>query len=167
MDESDPLVRPSRATARFCGLRPQQRCIATLTGVRPQGVSILPFVAPDVEDDAFGRIREQYPPIVTTGQVAELLDINPRTVLMMAADGRLPASRLPGSRKFHFFLEDVLKALRQHMVRPGETTLTEADLAEAEEAEEAEVVAPVKKKAAATRSRRPTAKGGRASGRGS
>lgn len=128
----------------------------------PQGVSILPVVAPDVEDDAFGRIRDQYPPIVTTAQVAELLDINPRTVLMMAADGRLPASRLPGSRKFHFFLEDVLKALRQHMVRPGETTLTEADL---EEVEVAQVVAPTKKKVATTtRTRRPTAKGGRASG---
>lgn len=126
-----------------------------------QVVSILPIVAPDVEDDAFGRIRELYPPIVTTAQVAELLDINPRTVLMMAADGRLPASRLPGSRKFHFFLEDVLKALRQHMVRPGETALTEADL---EEAEVADVGPPVKKKAAATRTRRPTAKGGRASG---
>ncbi|MGI8683574.1 MAG: helix-turn-helix domain-containing protein [Acidimicrobiales bacterium] len=115
-------------------------------------------MAPDVEDDAFGRIRDQYPPIVTTAQVAELLDINPRTVLMMAADGRLPASRLPGSRKFHFFLEDVLKALRQHMVRPGETTLTEADLAEAEEPEP---VAPVKKKAAATRTRVATSSKGR------
>ena len=127
----------------------------------PQGISILPVVAPDVEDDAFGRIRDQYPPIVTTAQVAELLDINPRTVLMMAADGRLPASRLPGSRKFHFFLEDVLRALRQHMVKPGETTLTEADL---EEVELAEVVVPTKKKAATTRTGRTTAKGGRASG---
>lgn len=126
----------------------------------PQGVSILPVVAPDVEDDAFGRIRDQYPPIVTTAQVAELLDINPRTVLMMAADGRLPASRLPGSRKFHFFLEDVLRALRQNMVKPGETTLTEADL---EEVELTEVVAP-KKKGATSRTRRTTAKGGRASG---
>ncbi len=109
-----------------------------------------------MEDDAFGRIRDQYPPIVTTAQVAELLDINPRTVLMMAADGRLPASRLPGSRKFHFFLEDVLKALRQHMVRPGETTLTEDDLAEVDEPEP---VAPVKKKAAATRTRATSSKG--------
>lgn len=121
-------------------------------------MSTLAGVAFDLEDDAFGRIREQYPPIVTTAQVAELLDINPRTVLMMAADGRLPASRLPGSRKFHFFLEDVLKALRQHMVRPGETTLTEADL------EAAEAAPPARKKAAATRARRPTAKGSRASG---
>ena len=69
-------------------------------------------------DDGFARIREQYPPILTTAQVAELLDLNPRTVLLMAADGRLPASRLPGSRKFHFFLEDVLDTLKQHRVAP-------------------------------------------------
>ena len=145
----------------FCALSPKRKQIKVVDWCSPQGISILPVVAPDVEDDAFGRIRDQYPPIVTTAQVAELLDINPRTVLMMAADGRLPASRLPGSRKFHFFLEDVLKALRQHMVRPGETVLTEADL---EETELAEVVAPTKKKVATTRTRRTTAKGGRASG---
>jgi excisionase family DNA binding protein len=70
------------------------------------------------KDDGFARIREQYPPILTTAQVAELLDLNARTVLLMAADGRLPASRLPGSRKFHFFLEDVLDTLKQHRVTP-------------------------------------------------
>ncbi len=84
----------------------------------------------DADDEGFERIRQQYPPIISTAQVAELLDINPRTVLIMAADGRLPASRLPGSRKFHFFLDDVLRTLRQHMVKPGETTLTEEDLNE-------------------------------------
>ena len=115
-------------------------------------------MAPDGEDDAFRRIRDQYPPIVTTAQVAELLDINPRTVLMMAADGRLPASRLPGSRKFHFFLEDVLQTLRQNMVRPGETTLSEEDLAEAEAAPKP---ARPAKKAAAGRTGRPSAKGRR------
>lgn len=66
------------------------------------------------------RIREQYPPILTTAQVAELLDLNPRTVLLMAGDGRLPASRLPGSRKFHFFLEDVLDTLQVNKVVPQE-----------------------------------------------
>jgi excisionase family DNA binding protein len=75
------------------------------------------------EDRRLERIRERYPPILTTAQVAELLDLNPRTVLLMAGDGRLPASRLPGSRKFHFFLEDVLDTLQANRVasaeRPG------------------------------------------------
>jgi excisionase family DNA binding protein len=79
------------------------------------------------EDRQLARIREQYPPILTTGQVAELLDLNPRTVLLMAGDGRLPASRLPGSRKFHFFLEDVLDTLLANRVssdggQTGKTT---------------------------------------------
>lgn len=80
------------------------------------------------EDASFARIRREYPAILTTGQVAELLDLNPRTVLNMAADGRLPASRLPGSRKFHFFLEDILQALRGHMITPG--SITQEELAE-------------------------------------
>lgn len=70
------------------------------------------------EDGVLARIREQYPPILTTAQVAELLDLNPRTVLLMAGDGRLPASRLPVSRKFHFFLEDVLDTLQVNKVVP-------------------------------------------------
>jgi excisionase family DNA binding protein len=96
-------------------------------------------------DDGFERIRQQYPPIITTAQVAELLDINPRTVLMMASDGRLPASRLPGSRKFHFFLDDVLGTLRQNMVKPG------AEPVEELEDEDVAEAPPAKKK-------RPTAR---------
>jgi excisionase family DNA binding protein len=64
------------------------------------------------------QIRRQYPPILTTAQVAELLGLNVRTVMAMALDGRLEASRLPGSRKYHFFLENVLDTLSQHRVGP-------------------------------------------------
>jgi DNA binding domain, excisionase family len=55
---------------------------------------------------------------LTTAQVAELLGLNVRTVMAMAIDGRLEASRLPGSRKYHFFLESVLDTLAQHRVGP-------------------------------------------------
>ena len=68
-------------------------------------------------------MRRAYPPILTTAQVAELLDLNPRTVLNMAGDGRLPASRLPGARKFHFLLEDIIDTLKAHRVTPGEIDL--------------------------------------------
>ncbi len=102
----------------------------------------------DQVDDGFERIRQQYPPIITTAQVAELLDINPRTVLMMASDGRLPASRLPGSRKFHFFLDDVLGTLRQNMVTPGAAApIDELDVEDVEVAE----APPAKKKRATAR----------------
>jgi excisionase family DNA binding protein len=71
------------------------------------------------DDEArLNSIRSQYPPILTTAQVAELLGLNVRTVMVMALDGRLPASRLPGSRKYHFILEDVLSTLAAHRVAP-------------------------------------------------
>jgi len=67
-------------------------------------------------EDGFQAVRTRYPPILNTAQVAELLDLNPRTVLNMAGDGRLPASRLPGSRKFHFLLEDIIATLKASRV---------------------------------------------------
>lgn len=69
-----------------------------------------------VGPDPFDSVRAAYPPMLNTAQVAELLDLNPRTVLNMAGDGRIPASRLPGSRKFHFLLEDVISTLKAHRV---------------------------------------------------
>lgn len=67
-------------------------------------------------EDRYRGLRSAYPPILSTAQVAELLDLNPRTVLNMAGDGRLPASRLPGSRKFHFLLEDIIATLEANRV---------------------------------------------------
>jgi excisionase family DNA binding protein len=62
----------------------------------------------------------EYPPVLTTAQVAKLLDLNPQTVQQMAKDGRLPAHRLPGARKYLFFTEDVLSFVRQHAVHPSQ-----------------------------------------------
>ena len=62
----------------------------------------------------------EYGPVLTTAQVAKLLDLNPQTVQQMAKDGRLPAHRLPGARKYLFFLEDVLGFVRQHKVHPDD-----------------------------------------------
>jgi|SRR5579884_704776 len=69
------------------------------------------------EDQSVDSIRNRYPPILTTAQVAELLGLNVRTVMVMANDGRLPASRLPGSRKYHFLLDDVLTTLARHRIQ--------------------------------------------------
>lgn len=41
------------------------------------------------QNDGFDAVRRAYPPMLSTAQVAELLDLNPRTVLAMAGDGRL------------------------------------------------------------------------------
>lgn len=70
--------------------------------------------ATDTDDLSLARLRQLYPPILDTAQVAEVLGLNVRTVMGMANDGRLPASRLPDSRKYHFFLEDIIATLRAH-----------------------------------------------------
>lgn len=74
--------------------------------------------------DGYDAVRSTYPPLLTTAQVAELLDLNSRTVLTMANDGRLPASRLKGSRKFHFVLEDVISTLKETRIVPSDADLT-------------------------------------------
>ncbi len=73
-----------------------------------------------MSDDALRVLEQTYPPIVTTAQVAEILDLNPRTVMLMANDGRLPASRIPGSRSYRFFLGDVVKMLADNVIVPGD-----------------------------------------------
>ena len=66
-------------------------------------------------EDRWERLRRDYPPILDTAQVAELLGLNVRTILNMAQDGRLTASRIPGSRKFLFPLEDVISVLDNNL----------------------------------------------------
>jgi len=71
-----------------------------------------------MDEGAVSSRADRYGPIVTSAQVCELLDVTPQTVQAMARDGRLPAHRLPGSRKYLFFLDDVLDLVRQHRVQP-------------------------------------------------
>lgn len=78
-------------------------------------------------DETLERMRREYPSILTTAQVAEMLDLNVRTIMSMANDGRLPASRLPGGRKFHFFLEDVIATLRENRIDPETATAADAE----------------------------------------
>lgn len=70
------------------------------------------------KSDPYCRLRAEHPSILSAEQVAEVLGLNIRTVYVMAADGRLPASRLPGSRKFHFLLEEIIALLEAHRVSP-------------------------------------------------
>ena len=126
-----------RHPTTVAGVQSRAFCGITRTGgaIRAQALAILPtprrapytaaVAASPPDDDFWEPIREQYPPVLTTGQVGELLNIGPRTVLAMAADGRLKASRLPGTRQYNFFREDVIRVLDQNMVRPGEMDLDE------------------------------------------
>lgn len=72
-----------------------------------------------MSDAALRRLEQSYPPIVSTAMVAEILGLNARTVLLMAQDGRLAASRIPGSRSYRYFLADVVRMLDENRIVPG------------------------------------------------
>ena len=61
--------------------------------------------------------------ILTTAQVAALLDLTTKTVIQMAKDGRLPARRLHGTRKYLFFRREILDLVDRSRV----DVATEAD----------------------------------------
>ncbi len=85
-----------------------------------------------MSNEALRALEQTYPPIVTTAQVADILDLNPRTVMLMANDGRLPASRIPGSRSYRFFLADIVKMLADNPIVPAPSRQTTLPLSEAE-----------------------------------
>jgi excisionase family DNA binding protein len=81
------------------------------------------------DDELFAAIREEYPPVLTTAQVSQLLNIGPRTILGMAADGRLKASRIPGTRQYNYFRDDVIRVLAENIARPEEIEAEQATAA--------------------------------------
>lgn len=60
--------------------------------------------------------QDQYPQILDTAHVAELLGMNIQMVRKYAREGRIPAYRLPGGRSFKFFRDEIFEFLRQHPV---------------------------------------------------
>lgn len=63
---------------------------------------------------------EDYPPILDAAQVGELLSMNVQMVRKYAREGRLPAYRLPGSRTFRFFRDDLYAFIKAHPVPAGD-----------------------------------------------
>ncbi|HEX9855622.1 MAG TPA: helix-turn-helix domain-containing protein [Acidimicrobiia bacterium] len=55
---------------------------------------------------------EDYPQVLDTAMVAELLGMNVQVVRRMAREGSIPAYRLPGGRSFRFFRDEVLEWLK-------------------------------------------------------
>jgi excisionase family DNA binding protein len=70
---------------------------------------------------------------LTVPQVADLLHCSPKTVFTMTRDGRLPARRLPGSRRYLYVRQEILDLLDEHR------TDTEEAIAQAEADGKAEV----------------------------
>ncbi len=59
---------------------------------------------------------EQYPPVLDTAMVAEMLGMNIQVVRRMAREGQIPSYRLPGGRTFRFFRDEILDWLRSFPV---------------------------------------------------
>jgi excisionase family DNA binding protein len=55
---------------------------------------------------------EQYPPVLDTEMVAELLGMNVQVVRRLAREGQIPSYRLPEGRTYRFFRDEVLEWLR-------------------------------------------------------
>jgi excisionase family DNA binding protein len=66
-----------------------------------------------------------YPPVLDTAMVAELLGMNVQVVRRMARDGTIPCYRIPGGRPFRFFRDEVLEWLKGFPVHESEKTSAE------------------------------------------
>jgi excisionase family DNA binding protein len=69
---------------------------------------------------------------LTLPQVAELLHVSEKTVFNMTRDGRLPARRLPGSRRYLYVRQEILDLLDQTRTGPGVETPPESDAEDVE-----------------------------------
>jgi PTS system nitrogen regulatory IIA component len=54
----------------------------------------------------------ELPPVLTSKQVAELLQVHVEYVRRMARDGRVPCHKFPGGREFRFLRDELLDWLR-------------------------------------------------------
>ena len=68
-----------------------------------------------------------FPQVLDTALVAEMLGMNVQVVRRMAREGTIPAYRLPGGRSFRFFRDEVLDWLKSFPVEvDSELDATEA-----------------------------------------
>ena len=51
---------------------------------------------------------------LTVAQVAELLHVSTKTVFNLTKDGRLPARRLPGTRRYLYVRSEILELVDQY-----------------------------------------------------
>ena len=69
---------------------------------------------------------------LTVAQVAELLHVSTKTVFTMTKDGRLPARRLPGTRRYLYVRSEIIDLVDQYRTddRHGAESDTDVDAEE-------------------------------------
>lgn len=70
-------------------------------------------------------MKQDYPQVLDSAMVAEMLGMNVQVVRRMAREGTIPAYRLPGGRSFRFFRDEVLDWLRGFPVHDSTETSVE------------------------------------------
>lgn len=65
---------------------------------------------------------------LTVAQVAELLHVSTKTVFTMTKDGRLPARRLPGTRRYLYVRSEIIDLVDQYRTDDRHRTDGETDL---------------------------------------
>lgn len=66
--------------------------------------------------------QADYPQVLDTAMVADMLGMNVQVVRRMAREGSLPAYRFPGGRSFRFFRDEIIDWLKSHPVEVDEST---------------------------------------------
>ena len=77
---------------------------------------------------------EDYPQVLDTAMVADMLGMNVQVVRRMAREATIPAYRLPNGRSFRFFRDEVLDWLKSFPVQPDEDAEIASEVAESIEA---------------------------------
>jgi excisionase family DNA binding protein len=65
-----------------------------------------------------------FPPVLTTAQAADLLQIHPESLRKMVREGRVPVHRFPEGRALRFFKDELLDWLK---AQPGVEPSVPAD----------------------------------------
>ena len=71
--------------------------------------------------------------MMTTAQVAQLLHITPKQVILYVQNGRIKAHRLPGMRQYLFWRQDIIDLIEASVVKPDEADHADHDVGEAAE----------------------------------
>lgn len=91
--------------------------------------SIASVAKPDLPEEILDEIRREYPPILTTAHVAEMMHSTIGDVRDKVHRGELPAVRW--GQQFRFFREEVLAAMTRF--QPGDMTPTDEESEQAEQ----------------------------------
>ena len=71
------------------------------------------------EDDAVSLGRPE-DVMLTTAQVAQLLHVTPKQVILLVQDGRIKAHRIHGMRQYLFWRQDVIDLIEASVVKPDD-----------------------------------------------